>query len=295
MKSMTGYGLDETRDSASGVAFRVEATSVNGKSLEVRPILPRELAAYDIPMRRLVESVIQRGTVTIRVDVELSAAQLNSTLKINESLVTNIIRKCAKIESKLEIQRGVSLADVLQLPGVVESKPPDFNVEDARTALDGCASNALAMLDQSRLDEGERLARDMRERLDGMATLVTEITPLVEALPETQKQRLIQKLEDSRLNVDPTDESVLKEIVLLADKCDVSEELERLRAHFQQFKAVMDRENEPIGRNLEFITQEMLREIGTLGVKAAHVDVSPKVVKFKTELEKIREQVRNIE
>ena len=146
-----------------------------------------------------------------------------------------------------------------------------------------------------RTREGENLKRDILGRIGVMETLVDEIRPLAAQLPAIQKERLFKRLKEFDLSIEDTDERILREAVIYGDKLDVTEEITRLRSHFTNFRKLADEPDTPVGRSLDFMVQEIFRECNTLGNKAGSTEISPRVVMLKTELEKIREQVQNIE
>ena len=160
--------------------------------------------------------------------------------------------------------------------------------------LTEAVSGALNNLIDMRTHEGEKLKTDLLRRIDFMEQTVRNIQPMAAQLPEIQKAKLLEKIKDLDIQIDEKDERLLKEAVIFADKLDVSEEITRLYCHFNHFRKLSDSQT-AVGRSLDFLVQEIFRECNTLGTKAASTDISPLIVELKTELEKIREQVQNIE
>jgi uncharacterized protein (TIGR00255 family) len=187
-----------------------------------------------------------------------------------------------------------SIPQLMALPGVVEPASPDIDRPEIKEVFKEAVQKAVEALVAMREYEGEALKADLAERQNKLAELVEAIEPLAEGIPGHMKQKLLERLEKENLPIEASDERVLKEVVIYADKSDVTEELTRLRSHFQQFQSFLDKK-EPVGRSMDFLMQEMFREITTLGNKAGGCEITPLVVEFKTELEKIREQVQNIE
>ena len=293
MRSMTGYGYCDS-GSLEGIDISVEIKSVNRKQLDIKINLPRELQAQEIDVRRIISSNISRGSVYVKVNMLVGGSILNQTVKVNDQLAEIYIEKAEKIKKSLGIAGELKINDILRLPGVIEKVDPDITSEKLKTGLCQTVEKALTEFNGSRKKEGLFLKKDIFKRITEMEALISEVEPLTDKLPEYYKAKLLKKLEGENLP-DLDADRLLREIVIYSDKCDVSEEITRLKSHFIQFKNMLDCENKPVGRSLDFLTQEIQREINTLGVKAASTEISPKVVLFKTETEKIREQIQNIE
>ena len=292
---MTGFGRSEILDRKSGISFSVEVSTVNRKQLEVRANLPREMSSYEPLVRKLVAAKLKRGAVNIRVETSSSTAAINKSISINDKVAAAYVRKANQLKEHLGLTGSLELSEVLNLPGVIDPQPLNFEQEETKTYFQHAINTALDNLVSMREEEGESLYTDMLERINSLDTLVADITPLVESLPEILREKLFQKLKDADLGLNLDDDRVLRELVIYSDKTDVSEELTRLNSHFVQFRKIMDKPDEAIGRSLDFMTQELHREITTLGNKASGTETSPLVVQFKTQLEQIREQVQNVE
>lgn len=295
MKSMTGFGRGAAVNAEAGIVFNVEISSVNRKQLEIRPSLPREISSYEPLLRSLISEKISRGYISVSVNLELNASALQKTVRINDALAAALTRKCRSLKDKLELGGELQIGHVLSLPGVVESGFPDFNVQTLHDTFIKAMRIAVDALLKMRSEEGESLKKDMKERIEVLGEIVEKITPLAQTIPGKQRDKLMQKLKEAGLPLEHDDDRIVREIVIFADKSDVSEEITRLGSHINQFHEFLSADDKPVGRSLDFVTQEINREITTLGNKAADPAVSPLVVHFKTELEKIREQVQNIE
>ncbi len=293
MKSMTGYGYGES-DTLDGIVLSAEIRTVNRKQLDIKLNLPRELQCKEPEIRRMISSSISRGSVYLKVDFSLGSTALEKTFKINEELAKIIVEKGKTLKNTLELPGEIRVVDILRFPDVVENKVPDLLNDDFYGELFKTIGVAISELNDSRNREGEFLKADMVKRLSVLEKLVSEIEPLAIKLPEYYRAKLEKKLEDEKFAV-IDDDRLIRELVIYSDKCDVSEEITRLKSHFIQFKSLINKKDRPVGRSMDFLLQEIQREINTLGVKAASTDISPKVVAFKTEAEKIREQIQNIE
>lgn len=291
MKSMTGFGSAEC-SSSSGITVRVDIVSYNKKQLDIRALMGKELLAFEHLARKIVGEKISRGSVTIRVDISASEGTQDKKVKVNTKLATSYVKQAEKLQRKLNIANSVDINTVLNLPGIIE----EINIEHLldETTLKKTLHQALEYFIKMRENEGKALQQDIEKRLKKLISLVKKIEPQAKEIPKNQRQRLMDNLTNSGLNLDDNDERVLKEIVIFADRYDISEEITRLYSHFEQCNKLV-RKKEPVGRAFEFLIQEIQREINTLGTKAAHSTVSPLVVDFKTELEKVREQVQNVE
>ena len=288
MRSMTGFGKGEAV-SPQGVVLTVEVSSVNRKQFEPRFSLPAEYAAREIDLRKRLGEVISRGAVSLRV-VRSGAAGAAS---VNTALLEELARLCVDLRKRFGLAPEFDAAALLSAPGVMNgaSASDEDDGELLTTALEKALEKFLAM----RTAEGAALAADLRMRLDKLEGVLDEIEPRTAGIGAALRARLLERIKAENLPADPTDERFLKEVLFYADRADVTEEITRLRSHFAQFRGFLAEPEKPVGRGMDFLVQEMFREITTLGNKAGTPEVSPLVVAFKTELEKIREQVQNVE
>lgn len=291
MKSMTGFGNAEY-SSTSGITVRVDIVSYNKKQLDIRALMGKELLAFEHQTRKIVSSRVSRGSITVRVDISVSETAQDKNVNLNVRLAAAYVRQAKRMQKKLDLAGEIDINNVLNLPGIIEDVHIEHLLDEA--TLTTALNNALDNFVEMRELEGKALKRDIEKRLKKLAALVDKIEPKAGSIPKKQQQRLRDNLKSSGLKIDINDERVLKEIVIFADRFDISEEVTRLRSHFQQCTQLMEKK-EPVGRAFEFLVQEIQREINTLGTKAAHCSVSPLVVGFKTELEKVREQIQNVE
>lgn len=294
MRSMTGFGKANASDAEIGIAFSVEISSVNRKQLEVRVSLPHEISSLELLLRQLVKQKITRGTVSARVTMTLDEKNKLSTVKINHSLLELLTKECCELQKKSGNQASWSIAELMNLPGVLETVPPDMQKAEIKTIFTQAVEEAVNNLVAMRESEGQELAKDLKERCEKLIALTDVLEPLIKKVPELLKQKLFERLEKEDFSVDINDERMLKELIFYVDRSDVSEELTRLRSHFLQLEQFLNKDKD-IGRSMDFLIQEIFREITTFGNKAAGCEVTPIIVEFKTQLEKIREQIQNIE
>lgn len=293
MKSMTGHGRGEAAQ--DGFKVTVEISSVNRKQCEISVNLPRELDVLESPIRDQINKQISRGRLTVRVGLHASSGQASAKMHINEPLARAYATELRKLARKLNLSGDLTLDQLLRAPGVFQTDE-ELAEADAiwplvRKALDA----ALAALIKMRQREGTHLASDLTARVHAMRQSVTKIQKQSPKSAERYRQQLHERIKAAGLPGTPADdERLLKEVVLFADRSDVTEELTRLQSHFQQFDDCRN-SGEPVGRTLDFLAQEMNREVNTIGSKANDSVISREVVVLKAELERFREQAQNVE
>ncbi len=293
--SMTGFGRT-ANDIVKKCGFTVEISSVNRKQLELRFNLPREIASAENDLRKFFTSAISRGMVNIRVMIEPALKNELDCAEINYDLLNKLVEASCKVKKDLNLNEvSIDLASFFNVYGVVTTANNDLeNPEYIERLMESCRS-ALENFINSRRLEGEELAKDLQLRISLLKSLLQEIIPYTEIVKDNLRKKLVSRLEEENFKVDLNDERLQKEILFYVDKCDVTEEITRLNSHFVQFDRLMSDNTKEQGRSMDFLLQEMFREINTLGNKSGSTDISPLVVRFKAELEKIREQVQNIE
>ena len=290
MRSMTGFGKGSSA-APDGTLFTVELSSVNRKQLEIRLSLPAEFTAWEPEARKRIAEVITRGAVQVRVNAANGAAALAD---LDRARLDALIGLCIEERRKHGLPPEFDIAGLLALPGVFGNAGVR-DAEAALPALNAALEQALAGFAAMRETEGAALRNELAGRLAGLRGLLAAIEPDTAGLAEAAKTKLLARLAAEKLPVDTNDERLLKEVLFYADKSDVTEEIARLKSHFEQFDRFLAASDEPAGRSMDFLIQEMFREITTLGNKAGSGDVSRRVVAFKAELEKMREQVQNVE
>ncbi|MBN2162926.1 MAG: YicC family protein [Pontiellaceae bacterium] len=291
LKSMTGFG--EGAASVSGIRVSVELSSVNRKQLDINVSLPRNLITLDALVQKLIRDEFSRGRVSgiVRVD---AADGFAGTVTIDEKLAKKYIEGLRKTAERLKLKDDLSAETIARLPGIVTVDQANLDADHVSAVLNKAMNAALKGLSRMRCAEGKALGADLRDRLGLLEQMVTAISRLAPTVATSYRERLIQRMEESGLDALAEDDRILREIALFADRCDISEELVRLKSHLQQFRELL-RSADPVGRTLDFLCQELFREINTIGSKANEVEITRQVVEFKTELERIREQVQNIE
>jgi uncharacterized protein (TIGR00255 family) len=293
MKSMTGYGRGEcARD---GFKITVELGAVNRRQSEISVNLPRELEMLESPVRDAIHARVARGRVTARINVHSGEGNICARMHINKRLAAAYAAELAKLAKQLKLTGGVTLDQIVRAPGVFQSDEELVEADKIWPAVEKALQQALAALVKMREREGSHLSTDLAARIGIMRKAVDKIRKQAPVTAENYRKQLVERVKGAGIeNIAPDDERLLKEIVLFADRADISEELTRLQSHFQQFDDCR-KSPEPVGRTLDFLAQEMNREINTIGSKANDALISREVVTLKAELERFREQAQNVE
>ena len=291
MKSMTGYGRGET--SQRGFKVTVELSSVNRKQTEIAVNLPRELEVLEAQIRDEINRRVARGRLTVRLSVH--AAKGAAHMRIDGALARTYARELRALAKSLRLPDPVTLDMLARAPGVLRPEEEMTEAVDLWPAAKKALDAALDVLLQMRKREGGFLARDLKARGAVLRAGVARVRDLAPKVAERYREQLLARIKAAGLEAPGLDdERLVKEIFYFADRSDVSEELTRLHSHFQQFDDCV-KSAEPVGRTLDFLAQEINREINTLGSKANDSVISREVVLLKAELEKFREQVQNVE
>jgi uncharacterized protein (TIGR00255 family) len=290
IRSMTGFGAG--RGSVNGEDVDVEVRSVNHKYCEVKVRLPRELGALEHEVVRAVKERLARGGVDVAVRRTPSGSLVAPRVDIG--LAESYARAFAEVQARLGLPGSVTLADVMAAEGVVRLDERAIDVEIVGEALRRALTAALNQLIGMRSREGEALARDLVARLEELERLIARVAELAPQAVEQYRTRLSERIAElSRgLPLDPA--RLAQEVAVFADRTDVAEEITRLRSHLSQVRALLAA-SEPSGRKLDFLVQEMHREANTIGSKSQNADIAGVVVALKAEIERMREQVQNVE
>jgi len=293
MKSMTGYGWGEC--SRHGFKVTVELSSVNRKQSEISMNLPRELEVLEAQIRDEINQRIARGRVTTRVSLHAVEGNEAARAHLNRPLAKAYARELERLAKDLKLSGSVSLDLIMRAPGVLQSNEEMADAEHFWPAVEKALRQALAMLVQVRQREGTALRKDLCKRIGIMRQAVARIQKQAPEVQKRYREQLIERIKGAGIGeMEIEEDRLLKEVVYFADRSDISEELTRLASHFQQFDDSL-KKDEPVGRMLDFLAQEMNREINTIGSKANDGRISREVVVLKTELEKFREQAQNVE
>jgi uncharacterized protein (TIGR00255 family) len=291
MRSMTGYGRAEVVH--AGRKFSVELNSVNRKQSDIVINLPRDLGELEPRVRQTINEKISRGRTNATIALHSSPNGARN-LALDTELARSYHEAMRALQKELNAPGEITISTILQAPGVMRLPEQALNAEEAWPAIDRALRGALSDLIKMREREGKHLAKDLIHRLKAIRRKLKEIHAFHPDVVKRYRAVLLDRIQKAGLPIASDDERLLKEISFFADRADISEELTRLESHLAQFAHHL-RSKEPVGRTLEFITQEMFRELNTLGAKANDAAISQRVIACKAELEKIREQAQNLE
>ena len=292
VRSMTGFGRGAAN--LGGLRVEVEVSSVNRKQLDVVLNLSKSLIALESRVHEEVGKVLSRGRISVDVHVRESAKQRREGVRVDEELAAAYVKALRAAGKKLHLSDDLSLSALLGWPGVVRLESPEDDVETLWPILQRALKAALTQIDRMRAREGQALASDLEARLKLKAGLVAEIREHAPEAVARYRESLRQRIQALRLENEMPMERLEREVVMFAERADITEELTRLGSHIQQASGLL-RSREPAGKALDFVAQEMGREINTIGSKANDAEIARRVVLFKTELDRFREQVQNIE
>lgn len=291
MQSMTGYGKGEVhRDS---LAVSVEVRAVNHRHADITVKLPRSVMAFENGLRKQVGKVLRRGKIDVFVNFEL-AGDAQSVPVLNPDLARAYHDLFIELQQELPVKGGVTTEFLASQKDVIQVR--DAEVDDE--LLGECLKQALELALQQHLAmrraEGEETQRDIEGRLAAAEALLVNVESRAPQVPLEWQERLNERLDRLSANLELDPQRVAQEIAIFADRCDISEEVARFKSHLIQFRALFD-DKEPVGRRMDFLVQELNREVNTMGSKANDAELTSNVVAMKSELEKIREQVQNVE
>jgi uncharacterized protein (TIGR00255 family) len=297
--SMTGYA--QAKGSVLGWDLRVSVKSVNHRFLDLKVRLPEGFDLYELRLRQLVRERIHRGHVEVHVSVEPGSG---TPIQVNRDLVTNYLRAADELRLQTSVSAALDVVALLRLPGVLGGMAPSVpeseeEQEKLGRELERCLRDALGKLDEMRRAEGRHMTEDLRARLARISEQTEQVRGLVVQLRPAFARRLETRLKDllSATSIDPA--RIAQEAAMLAERSDISEELDRLRSHLLQFGKLLDGAGE-LGKKLDFLLQEMHREANTMlsktpGVESEALKITGIGLEVKAEIEKLREQVQNIE
>lgn len=287
---MTGFGRCEVAE--GGIVVTLQVSSVNRKNLEIVCSLPKELQQLERVVTERVRSKVSRGRLQFSMEIRSDAAAaggLPSDAQMDAAL-ERLKRLASRYDSKLVVD-GTLLTQVAAL---LEEEASGLDADQVEPLLLRAVDQAMDELVAMREREGLALKADLAARKETLVTCVQQVKELAPGMVSRYRELLFSRLEQAGLELDINDDRVLREIALFADRCDISEEITRLDSHFEQFAQYLE-QADAVGRPMEFLLQEVAREINTTGSKASVIEISKLVLEMKNELERIREQVANVE
>lgn len=295
IRSMTGFGRGEASDARRKVT--VEVRCVNHRYSDYNLRLPRDLYHLEEPLRRLVKDRIRRGRVDLFLVLEDSPDSSRNIL-VDVPLARSFFEALEQLRLELGLAEGVRLEQVLRLPDVVRVGQAEPDQDVVAALAKGATTQAVAAAVVMRLQEGEAIRHDLHQRLQRLGSIRSSVTGRAGLLVPMWRDRLLSRLEEllSGAQVGPDHGRLEQEVAIYAERSDISEELVRWESHIRQMAQALDATgDEPVGRRLDFLCQEILREVNTVGSKALDSEIAGNIVTAKEELERVREQLQNIE
>ncbi|WLR52287.1 YicC/YloC family endoribonuclease [Bacillus tianshenii] len=290
--SMTGYGRHKTQ--TEKLTVTVEMKSVNHRFCEISVRMPRQFMMFEDKMKRIVKEYVQRGRVDIFVTIE-GEGVTTKDLEVDWQLADQFHAALIEAQKKYNLSGEIAIDRFISFPDLFVVNEKEEGIEELEEPFLEATRQAVEGLAAMRKREGESLAEDMNSRLKTIDSIVCELFTYAEQVESKYREKLLKKVEDFLAGTIEMDEGrILTEVAIFADKADIAEELTRLKSHLHQFRTTFSTDGS-VGRKLDFLCQEMNREMNTIGAKANDVAISQQVVEMKSTLEKIKEQVQNIE
>ena len=290
--SMTGFGRGEFKN--DNYHFLVECKTINHKYCDINVRLPRKISFLEDKIRNYVKNFVKRGRVDLYIKLDLIGSE-DVNLKFDDKLATQYVNILKEIKDKFDLQDDISVMNVAKFPEIVICEEKEEDEDLYWSMLKEALDMSMEKLTQMRKEEGEKLAIDTIERCDILANLIDEIEKYSNTVVDEYREKLNNRISEILENPSIIDENRLaQEVAIFADKSSITEEIVRFRSHIEQLRKTVEK-NDSIGRKIDFLIQEMNREVNTTGSKSSNINITNLVVEVKSELEKIREQIQNIE
>ena len=290
--SMTGFGRGEFKN--DNYHFLVECKTINHKYCDINVRLPRKISFLEDKRRNYVKNFVKRGRVDLYIKLDLIGSE-DVNLKFDDKLATQYVNILKEIKDKFDLQDDISVMNVAKFPEIVKCEEKEEDEDLYWSMLKEALDMSMEKLTQMRKEEGEKLAIDTIERCDILANLIDEIEKYSNTVVDEYREKLNNRISEILENPSIIDENRLaQEVAIFADKSSITEEIVRFRSHIEQLRKTVEK-NDSIGRKIDFLIQEMNREVNTTGSKSSNINITNLVVEVKSELEKIREQIQNIE
>ncbi len=290
---MTGFGRGYAEAAGAGVRIQVEIHSVNRKTLDIQISAPREWSGYEAICNEWINNAFQRGRVNVQIKVE-SAQDSGDSLAMNTDAMAESLNNLKAFAEAQGFDFTPDSSLILDLARLVKDRSSLPDWKELKDALNEAFRLALADINAMRMQEGVALAKDLKERISELEVLRLQIEKNASGSTHRYRNALLERLKQLELELDVSDERVLKELAIYADRSDISEETTRLSSHFEQFLGFLSADK-ATGRKMDFLCQEIHREFNTTGSKSNDIEITRLVIEAKNALERIREQVQNIE
>lgn len=292
LRSMTGYGRAERQEA---LYVKVEIKSVNQRFSDIYIRLPRHLNFLEDNIKKNIKEKITRGKLEVYISVDYIDKTINN-IKVDWEMAKNYKESLDKLREILGIETPIRIEDILTLKDIVDVQKDDTGEEETSKLVLSVVNDAIEELLKMKIAEGKVLGQAIEQSISSIDGMLSSIEELSKNAPFIYKEKLHSRIEEllKDENVAIDEDKMIQEIAFISDKSDVTEEIVRLHSHIKQFKSILKKED-IVGRKLDFLVQEMNREINTIGSKSFDVEISKLVVEVKTEIEKIREQIQNLE
>ncbi len=292
IKSMTGYSKVQITEGE--VSFDVEIRSLNSRYRDIRINLPTEIRSLEDDIRRLVMNRIKRGRIEISIRFVKGRIDTEYQVTVNFPLIESYLKALEEISDRFNINLnpGPESLSVLKDAVMIEAREPEINY--IKEIMERIINESLDELDHMRLKEGKEIEVDLMKRLAMVERFLDEIEQRAPEVVSQFREKIIKRISEFLGDYEPDENRLLQEVAIFADRADITEEIVRLRSHIKQMKETIEMDG-PVGRRLDFLIQEMNREVNTISSKAGDALISQRVVDIKSEIEKMREQVQNIE
>ncbi|SKA92464.1 TIGR00255 family protein [Caloramator quimbayensis] len=291
IKSMTGYGRGSIEE--NGRSFTVEIKSVNNRYLDINIRLPRQINVLEDNIRKSISSKINRGKIDVYITQDKFSDE-DLVIEVDEQLAKAYYNSFVLLKEKFNLIDDISVSLLSKSPDVIKVEKKEEDIEKVWNTLNGALDNALNMLIDMRTNEGLKLSKDIIERSNYIKECVGKIEERSYIVVDDYRAKVRQRVEEYLKDVEIDEARLLNEVAFFSDKVNITEEIVRLNSHIDQLINTLN-SSEPVGRKLDFLMQEMNREANTIGSKTNDLSITNFVVEIKSELEKIREQIQNIE
>ena len=293
IKSMTGFGRGEYSDGKRNVT--AEVRTVNHRYADIYVKMPKRYSFAEEKVKALLKEKVKRGKAEVNIIIE-NLTEEDMTIKLNTIVAGQYVENLKTLQQEYGLTGDISLELVANLPDVLKAVPDVENEEEVSAVISGAVSEAAKALDEMRAVEGAKLADDLLKRGEIIRALVKKIDERAPQVAEEYVNKLTGRIADLiGGQVEIPQDRILVEAAVFADKANITEELVRLDSHMQQLRTILTESTEPVGKKLDFLVQEMNREANTIGSKANDMQITSLMLETKSEIEKIREQVQNIE
>lgn len=291
IKSMTGYG--GAKGEVRSIVVSAELKSVNNRHLDTSVRLPKSCLFAEEIVRSAVKETISRGKVDVFISVDTSHAD-EVAIAVNEPLAAAYVKAAQELFDKFGVSNDLTATTLLRLPEVISTEREDADKDAVLEAITAVLGSAIAQFDEMRSREGAKLDGDIRQKLDAIEEMVGRVEARSPETVKEYREKLLARMNEVLGEAGVEEARILQEAAIYADRVAVDEETVRLRSHIAQFRTMLEG-GSPVGRKLDFLVQEMNREINTTGSKCSDGEIANTVIAMKAELEKIREQIQNIE